>query len=237
MALTGVSLQDTWSLQQNQAGIANIKHVTFAIAYEKPFADQELSTQSALLVYPVKSAVLGISFQKYGFSAYSLQQAALTYARIFGPNLSASLNINYHQLKISNYGSAQTYSVEAGIQYQFSEKIRFGAHIANPGKSSFGKDIHAVIPVQIQFGSAYKPSSKVIIAGTFEQILNSGLDVKLGMEYLLLDWFALRGGVSANPFKQYGGFGINYQKFKFDAAASSHPVLGYSPQIALSYEF
>lgn len=237
MALTGVSLQDTWSLQQNQAGIANIKRAAFAVAYEKTFAGQELSTQSALLVYPVKSGVLGISFQKYGFSAYSFQQAGLTYARNFGPNLSASLNLNYHQLKISDYGSAQTYSVEAGVQYQISEKIRFGAHVSNPGKSTFGKNINAVIPVQIQFGSSYKPTSKVIIAGTIEQLLNSGLDVKLGMEYLLLDWFALRGGVSANPFKQYGGFGINYQKFKFDAAASSHPVLGYTPQIALSYEF
>jgi hypothetical protein len=237
MALTGVSLQDVWSLQQNQAGIANIKHAAFAIAYEKTFAGQELSTQSALLVYPLKSGVLGISIQKYGFSEYNLQQAGLTYARNFGPNLSASLNLNYHQLEISGYSSAQTYSAEAGIQYQLSEKLRFGAHLSNPGKSGFGKDINAVIPVQIQFGSSYKPTSKVIIAGTLEQILNSGLDVKLGMEYLLLEWFALRGGISASPFKQYGGFGLNYQKFKFDAAASSHPVLGYSPQIALSYEF
>ena len=237
MGLSGVSLQDIWSMQQNQAGIANIKKAAFAISYEKTFAGQELSSQSALLVYPLKSGVLGVNFQKYGFSAYNLQQAGLAYARNFGPNLSLALNFNYHQLKILGYGSSQSYSVDAGFQFSLSEKIRLGAHIANPGKSSFGKDINAIIPVQIQFGTSYKPTSKVTVAATLEQILDSKMDLKLGLEYLLINWFALRGGISADPFKQYGGFGINYLKFRFDAAATSHPVLGYSPQIALSYEF
>ncbi|WP_155975747.1 PorV/PorQ family protein [Daejeonella oryzae] len=237
MALTGVSLQDIWSLQQNQAGIANSKKAAFAIAYEKTFADQELSTQSALLIYPVKAGALGISFQKYGFSAYNTLQTGITYARTFGPNFSAALNFNYHQLRILGYGSSSAFSAAAGIQYLLSENIRIGAHISNPGKGNFGKNINATIPVQMQLGVSYISSSKVIIAGTIEQLLHSEMDLKMGLEYNLINWFAIRAGVSANPFKQYGGFGLNYRKFKLDVAATSQPITGYSPQLALGYEF
>ena len=237
MAGTGVSLQDVWSIQQNQAGLAGMKKISIAVAYEKPFAGYELSTQSAILVLPLNKNVFGISFQRYGFSSYTEQRTAFTYARSFGNKLYAAMNFNHHLMKIEAYGTVQTYSVEAGLQYHPSEKVSIAAHVANPTRNGQASELILAIPARLQVGASYLISEKVLLAMAVEQGLNAQMDTKLGLEYKVIELLALRGGISANPFKHYAGFGIRYHKLKMDIAASSQPVLGYSPQIALSYEF
>lgn len=237
MAGAGVSLQDVWSIQQNQAGLANIKEITVAVAFEKPFAGYELSTQTAIFVLPVKNNVFGLSIQRYGFASYNEQRTSLSYARPFGDQLYAALNFNYHLMKIEGYGSSQTYSVEAGVQYHFNNNLSIAAHIANPGLSRFAADLNSTIPARLQLGASYVFSEKVLLALAVEKTYRDHLDTKLGLEYQIIELLALRGGISAYPFKQYAGFGLKYHKLKMDIAASSQPVLGYSPQIALSYEF
>ena len=237
MANAGVALQDVWSLMENQAGIANLENPIISIGYEQRFLDKELNTQSIVFAIPVKQNVFGLSFQKYGFSAFSEQKVGFAYAKRFGNTLFAALNFNYHQLTIQNYGSAKAFSAEAGIQYLANEKFMIGAHVANPNKSTYDEEAGTDIPVSLQVGASYKFSDKVLLASSLVKTLNSTMDVKLGLEYHLIKWLALRGGVSANSFKQYVGFGLNYQHFKIDLATSSHLALGYSPQLALSYEF
>src|SRR5690606_29521659 len=95
----------------------------------------------------------------------------------------------------------------------------------------------SAIPVKMEFGIAYRFTDKLLLHSAFSKTLSSDADAGIGLEYAIAEWLALRGGLSANPLRQQAGFGLAYQKIRIDAAASSHPVLGYSPQIALSYEF
>ena len=237
LAGAGVSLHDAWSMQQNQAGLASVKNITLSIAIEKPFAEYDISTQSLIFVVPIKNNVFGFSFQRYGVSSYSEQRTAFCYAKNFGDKLYAALDFNYHSLKIENHGSTQTYSVEAGLMYRHNKNLILGAHIANPGQSIYNNEIYINIPFRIQLGASYIFSEKILFCSTLEKNFKGEDDGRFGIEYQIIDLFALRGGISANSFKQYAGFGIDYQKLKLDFATSSHPVLGYSPQIALSYEF
>ncbi len=234
---TGVALQDVWSMQYNQAGIAGLTKSVASASFERVFAGVELSNQSAVAVIPFKQNVFGVSFYNYGFSAYNEQKIGLAYAKKFGDKLFAALNFNFHQLKISQYGIAQTFSAEGGIQFKPGEKLCLGAHISNPSQSGYNKEASASIPVNIEFGASFILSSKLLLNTGFITVLNSAADARAGLEYAVLDWFALRGGLSVNPGKQYLGFGLNYQKLHFDFAASSHQSLGYTPQVALAYEF
>lgn len=237
MASAGISLQDVWSIQQNQAGLANIKNITVAIAVEKPFAGYELSTQTAIVVVPVEKNVFGASFQNYGFASYSQQRLGFSYARSFGPGLAAALDFNYHLMKIQGYNSSRTYSVEAGIQYQLNKNLALGAHAANPNQSKFDGESNSTLPARFQAGGSYLFSEKVLMALSIDKVIGYPIDHKIGLEYQLLNLLALRAGISTNPFKHYAGFGINYHRLKMDLATASQPFLGYSPQIALSYEF
>lgn len=237
LASTGVVLQSEWSVLNNQAGIATIKKPTVAICYEQRFADKDLNAQSLVFAYPLGKNVIGIGVQKYGINAFNEQKIGLTYARQYGNNLNLALNLNYHQLKIASYGNANAVSAEIGVQYQINQTMLVGAHLSNPGQGSYDAELSAIIPVVMQLGFAYNLSDQVFITTAAEQRLNNQPDFRLGGEYKIVEYFKLRGGVSVNPFKQYVGFGFSYQHMKIDAASASQAVLGYSPQLALSYEF
>lgn len=59
----------------------------------------------------------------------------------------------------------------------------------------------------------------------------------MGIDYRIIDLLSLRGGLSAKPFKQYAGFGLNYKKLLLDMATTYDANLGYAPQIAVGYAF
>jgi hypothetical protein len=86
-------------------------------------------------------------------------------------------------------------------------------------------------------GLAFLVSDKVLFISDLDKMLDFGMNIRMGIEYQIIRRFYLRGGLSANPFKQTGGFGLKYRRFSLDAAVSSHPRLGYSPNLSFNYEF
>ncbi|WP_256011540.1 hypothetical protein [Desertivirga xinjiangensis] len=233
----GAALQDIWSLQSNQAGLAAIERPVAAIAYQSNYLDTEISTQTALFAYPHKKNVFGISVQNYGVSVYKEQRMGLCYSKRFGSTLFVAINANIHQLSILQYGSAHTYSIEAGLQYKIGKQLLIGSHISNPGKNAFNSDVNASVPTAIQIGASYRCSDKVLLNSGLIKSLSTITDARFGLEYKPGESVALRGGINANPFRQFAGFGCKYKGLHVDVAASSHPNLGYSPQLALGYEF
>lgn len=237
MGSAGTALQDVWSLQQNSAGTANIEHAIFALGYEQHFLDPELSTQGAVLGIPVKNYVLGLNFQRYGITEYLEQTAGLALSRSFSSALSISLALKYHQVSIPVYGSGSAISVDAGLQYSLNDKIRLGSYVYNPGRSGINALSGSNLPSGISIGIAYLISDKVLFVSDLNKMLDFGVNVRMGIEYQIVRRFYLRGGISANPFKQTGGFGLKYKRISVDAAVSSHPRLGFSPNLSFNYEF
>jgi hypothetical protein len=237
MANAGVSLQDVWSAQNNQAGLSLISKPTVSLAYENRFLIKEIATKSAVFALPINKYVIGAAFQSYGVQAYSETRTSLSLARAFSPKLLTSITVNYHQIQITNYGNSKTYSLEVGLQSQALKNLWLGAHSANPNSSKYDNNTDQIIPTALQFGGSYQFSEKLLLTSEFEKILDDEADFKTGLEYKIIKAFAVRGGVSMNPFKQYAGFGLVLTDLLFDFGISSHPILGYSPQISLGYEF
>lgn len=234
---TGVALQDVWALQSNQAGIASIKRPIASIACESSFFNSAIMTQSAIFAFPYHRNVFGLSLRSYGMDEYKEQKIGFAFARGFGESVSASLSFNVHQLKISRYGSAGAWSVEAGMQYKAGSNLIIGAHIANPNRSAYDADLNAIVPVLFEFGTSLRLTDKVLLSSAIAKELDSAAGFKCGIEYNLISQVFLRGGAATNPFRQSAGFGYTYHSLNVDIAAASHPDLGFSPQISLGYEF
>ena len=238
MGNNGAAVADIWSLQGNPSGISSIKEITASANYAKHLFSNEVSTQGLVIAVPLKNNFVGISFQRYGFSAYNENKIGFAYAKKFGNQFSTAINLNYHQLKISNYGSSTGFSIDVGVLYQLNKQITLGSFVGNPSKQSFNtKEILATIPTSINIGASYLASDKVLIATTISKVLKETIDVRIGIDYKMVEFLSLRGGLSANPFKQYAGFGINYKKFLLDMATVYEANLGYAPQIGISYGF
>lgn len=238
MGNTGAALQDVWSMQSNPAGIAVLSSPVVGVTYKKNFPGTSLSTEAAVIVYPLKNHAFGLSVQTFGFSAYKELRLGFAYARKFGEAIYTALDFNYHQLSIPSYGSAGAFSIDAGFQYKPSNELIIGAHVSNLSNSSYDKGEGAVIPVYLAVGASYRFSEELllctsVVAGND----NSGGDFRAGMEYCLLRQLAFRAGVGVHPFNQYAGLGYSLKHVSVDLAVSNHLVLGYNPQISLAYVF
>ncbi|MES2873214.1 MAG: hypothetical protein V4708_05795 [Bacteroidota bacterium] len=236
MGSGGSALSDVWSLQQNPAGIADLKRPMVAIAFEKHFMDREVSTQTAVAVLPYRSNGFGLSFEKYGFSEFNEQMVGICYAKGFG-SFRMSVGLKYYQLSITHYGSANALTTEVGFQFEVSDKFTIASHVSNPDLSKYNSQQELNLPAKFTLGVAFLFNSRLSMIADIRKPFRQPADGMTGIEYNVLKWFSLRGGVSVNPFQQYTGFGINYNKIQVDVSVSSHPSLGYSPQVAIGYEF
>lgn len=238
MGNASAAVNDLWSLNANPAGITDTKSATAGINYARYFFGDDLSEQNFAVVLPFNNNYAGFSINRYGINEFNEIKAGLALAKKFGEHFSLALKTNVHQLKISEYGHATTFSVDLGANYALSEQIRFGLYVNNPSAQKYkATSLAAPIPTKIHLGATYEPSNKVIIGATVSKTFDEKFDVAMGIDYRFHEVLSLRGGLGAKPFKQYFGIGLNYQKFLLDIAVQSHPQIGYTPQIGLSYAF
>lgn len=238
MGNASAAVFDTWSLNANPAGITGQKSPTAALNYARYLFGDELAEQSFAFVLPFNNNFAGVSINRYGISEFSEIKAGFGLAKKFGEELSIGVKANVHQIKITNYGNATTFSVDAGVNYALSKQIGLGLYVNNPSSQEYkSTNVETYIPTAVHFGATYIPSNKLIIATTISKDFERKFDVRVGADYKFHEILSFRGGMSAKPFKQYVGMGLNYQKLIMDVAVESHPQIGYSPQIGLSYAF
>jgi len=236
MGNNGAAVKDIWSIESNVANITSAITPTIALGYTKYLFDTELSKQSIIFVLPVNSNALGISLQRYGITAYNEIKAGLAFAKEFGTHLSIGVKANYHQIKISNYGVSNTFTVDVGLNYTLNKQLNTGLYFQNPSQQDYLEKL-SNIPSIVGIGATYQPFDKILIASTISKNFYAGFNVGLGMDYILIDALSLRCGISTAPFKQYGGFGIHVKNLNIDAAVTNDINLGFTPQIAIAYAF
>ncbi|MFN0257704.1 PorV/PorQ family protein [Pedobacter ureilyticus] len=238
MGNASAAVKDVWSLNANPAGITGKKSPVATLNYARYLFGDELSEQSFAFVLPFDNNFAGISINRYGISEFNEIKAGFGLAKSFGDALSIGMKGNIHQIKITNYGNATTFSVDAGVNYALNKRIGFGLYVNNPSSQEYkATNVETHIPTAIHLGGTYAPSNKLILAATVSKDFDSKFDVAIGVDYKFYELLSLRGGLSAKPFKQYFGIGLNYQKLMMDIAIESHPQIGYTPQIGLSYAF
>ena len=84
MGGASVTMADVWALQYNIGALAGVQEAKVAAGYQTRFDLPELSTAGAVLSWPLTLGVAGMSISRYGFGAYSLQEATLGFAHQIG---------------------------------------------------------------------------------------------------------------------------------------------------------
>ena len=236
MANTGVAMQDIWSMQSNQAGLAILRQTSVAAAFQSHFFNSGISTQSLIVAVPYHHNVFALSWQTYGLAEYREHRAALALAKDFGGSVFSALNFSLHQLSINSYGTALAWSFEAGLQYKVADNVILGTHISNPSRNSYEQGA-STLPASVEFGATWKSSVNLLLSSAITKNLRGESGLGCGIEYSLEKRFSLRGGIFTNPLQQFAGLGFNRSSLRIDLAVAVHPSLGYSPQVSLGYEF
>ncbi|MCD6066467.1 MAG: hypothetical protein K0S33_1293 [Bacteroidetes bacterium] len=233
-----VTLDDVYSAQNNQAGLGFLKNISAGAYYENRFLLKQLGYSSLTGALPIKRGTFGLTYTSFGYSMFRQSKAGLGYGMKLGESFSAGVGLNYLSYSIGDiYGKAHAFSVELGLQGKLSKQVTVAAHIYNPNRAQITNYNNEKIPSQLKFGVQYKFSKQLLVIAEAEKSTYTNINFKGGIEYAPAKEFYIRAGVNSYPTQAAFGIGVNLEGLRFDLSSSYHNILGFSPQVGLSYVF
>ncbi len=239
-ALSGASstLTDVWSAQNNQAGLGFKRTFEAGVYYENRFLVKQLSTSAFAAALPIKRGCFGITYSGFGYSLYKESHLGIAYGMPLSENFSVGVQLSYLSTQIGDtYGRGQALTGSLGFQGKLGKKVIVAGHIFNPNRAKMTNYNNEVIPSLIKIGVQYLFSEKVSAVLEAEKSTYHKLNIKGGIEYAPRKELYLRAGASSFPASASFGLGVNLKGFKVDLSSAYHSILGFSPQMGLSYEF
>ncbi|OFX61733.1 MAG: hypothetical protein A2046_09065 [Bacteroidetes bacterium GWA2_30_7] len=237
MGNTGVMTPSLWSTSHNQAGLAFLKVSEVGLHYNNKFLMRELGLSSLAFAYPTKkTGTFGLNYNYFGYAKYNENKIGLSYAKMFGSSFAAGVQIDYFQTHIDEgYGNKGVPVAEIGILAQPTKGLYIGAHLFNISRAKLDDYSNEKIPTIFKIGLGYAFSEKALVCIETEKDMDYKPIFKGGIEYQLLVNLYLRTGIITNPVQNTFGIGYKMNKFKADIAFATHPVLGLSSHITLTY--
>jgi hypothetical protein len=225
-----------WAVSYNPAGLAGISGLQCSVfIIPEQFGLQELKTSALAAAAPLSFAAIGITAEKFGFDLYSETEFGLALARKIDGNVSAGLCFEYDRIDIARYGSAGRYFIHGGFKAHVLEKVDAGFSVRNIASSALG--ITGEKPPQVlNLGVCWHPFHDLQISMEMEKDVRFPASVKMGFEQVVFSAIALQAGVANNPDKYSFGIAAGYSLFEFGYAGYSHPDLGWTHQIELSFK-
>lgn len=237
LANASVCLDDAWAYHHNPGALAGIRQFSAGIYYHARFLARELQTQALSIALPLKTGVLSVGSQFYGYEQYRHTRAGIGYSLLLGETIGAGVQVNLQQLRFGgNYGSAITATVEAGMLVKIAEKWDVGMSVLNAGRQRITPHEEERYTTVLRIGTRYRPSKKVSVLCETEKQVVHPITFRAGLEYAPVESFVVRFGAQSGPTTL--AFGVGYRKngFRIDAGTSYHPILGWTPNAGLTWQ-
>ena len=231
-------LYDVWSARNNQGSLGFVRQSEVAAFYENRFLLKDLAQSGFAAVLPIKKGTFGLSYSNLGNKFYRESQTTLSYGMLLNPNISVGIGFDYLNTKIADiYGKANAFTGSVGFTAKILPQIVIATHIYNPFRAKITNYNNEKVPTILKFGAQYVFSKKVFLVAEAEKTSSQKVNIKGGIEYMPASIVYLRAGASSYPTQASFGVGVNYNGLKIDMSSMYHSVLGFSPQIGLSYAF
>jgi hypothetical protein len=241
MGNVSAAVPDFWSMYNNQAIMPFYDKMAVGVSYNNRYLLKETSTAVLGVVLPLKngSDVFAVNLYHYGGGNFGAMKAGIAYAKSFASVFSFGLQFDYllDYFNDAMYGKRSGFTFETGLYGQITKDFSLGFHVYNPARLKMitYNDIPEYIPTILRLGLAYKFKEKCIVGLDVEKNLDTKLQIHTGIEYTLLKFLILRGGIRFPDFSFSLGVGTEWKGLFIDFASSYHVHLGYSPQLAIIY--
>ena len=237
------------SLFNNQAGLADLKNVSFLLSGQETF-DAPYSPYSDNMgvgfAIPISSGTFGLNFHYFGATDIKQNKIGLTYARKLMEALSIGVQFDLVSTQIPMNEKSNLFTFEIGLQYQLIDHLLLGIHLYNPAKLEIIED--EFLPNILRTGITYAPYKKFLVHAEITKDFDFPFVVKSGIEFELVNDLWLRIGFQHKPTTFNFGIGYLFKNgFRFDVAAyyqqglevTSSGVLGNSgfvPSFGVGYD-
>jgi len=246
VANASVAFTDINSLFNNQAGLVDLKNISFLLSGQETFRGPYSDNLGGGFAIPIPFGAVGFNFHYFGTDDIRQNKIGLTYARKLSEALSVGIQFDLLSTQIPLNEKSNLFTVEIGLQYKIIENLLLGIHLYNPAKLEIIED--EFLPTILRVGATYAPHKKLLIHAELEKDFDFPIVFKSGIEYELVTDLWLRIGFQHKPTTF--NFGVGYQfknRLRFDVAAYYQQGLnlissgilassGFVPSFGLGYD-
>ena len=238
IANSGVALSnDVFAIFNNPAGLTQMNWREIGVFYSPaPFGFKELANGFIAYNEPLSFGSISFGAMTYGFDLYKEDRILLGYSCRFYNNFFLGLAFNYHIVSIKNYGNKSVLYFSLGGLSYITPDIRWGFFVYNINRASF-VDEDDQIPTVFNTGFSYNIIPELSVNAELEKDIRYTASLRFGIDYYIIDNFALRTGFSNEPSVFSAGIGINYSFISLDYAVTNHPDLGLTHQAGILISF
>ncbi|TGE25665.1 hypothetical protein E5K00_10880 [Hymenobacter aquaticus] len=239
-----VTLADVWAVGNNVAGLGQVTSAAVGFYAENRYLSRALNTAVLAAALPVGSltdgkatrGVVGFEAQRFGDKLYSEQRVGAGYG-YRGSLVSVGARFDVLQVSIEGLGSKRAVAVSLGGQAEVvPNRLVFGAYLYNLNQARLAEYDRERVPTVLKAGLSFRPTDKVMLNAETEKDVDQAADFKAGVEYLVIEALAVRGGFSTLSRQTTGGVGLKAGQFRIDYAAAWHTALGLSQHLAIGVQ-
>ncbi len=238
LALGGASVatDNVYSGMNNPAVVAFSSSPVVAMTYASRFSLSDVGLTASI---PTKFGVFGVNAHSFGSSNYAEMKYAAYYARAFGEQFSASLQVDALSLVLNSQGeSLWCMTAEIGLWYRVTKDLTFGFHLYNMLNTEYETYYYdEPVPVNLKLGLAYSVFDNFMLTTEIENSSVYGTSLRGGMQYTLMPQVFLRCGGASNPALASLGIGVEWHQLKFDIAAQAVRIIGKTGAFSIAYIF
>lgn len=236
LANATVAVHDNWSYHHNPGALAHVRKLSLGSSYESRFLLPELQTQALVLAIPLKVGTLSTGLQSFGHKNYRTNRIGIGYSLLLSETFSAGVQINYHRVRILNYGASQLMTAEAGVLAKINEKLFFGFSIVNLNRAKLTEQAGNWLSTHLRLGLSYQINPEVLLLFESTKEVLSAIRFKTAVEYEFIPQFRFRTGAASAPFEIAFGFGYNTRyQLQINMGSAYQQIIGWSPHIGLNY--
>jgi hypothetical protein len=224
-------------LLSNPASTGLFSKKEIQLSWSKLYGLDELSQGDLYLTFPLnKRLTLGAGYNIFGKNDYYKENLLIIGFGIkMSEHLSLGTNLKYFQLSFPPpYGDFKTLGLDLGSLYKIDEKVQIGLALKNVNQPELIKDSDE-IPFSYSAGISLYPYERVLIAAELYKTKSEKEELRFGQEIKVFHNLALRFGMKTSPACYSLGTGLELENLRFDYGYLSHPVLGGSHKVTLSF--
>lgn len=233
-----LTFEDAFAYHHNPGALGFLENSEVAIHYEARFMLRELQTQGFAYAQPLKTGVLSVGGQFYGYEHFRTNRVGAGYSMQLTDKLAGGVQLNYMSLRLDPaYGIRHAVSGEAGLLTKFSDDFRLGFSVVNIGRARLSEYEDDRFTTTMRLGVGYKIIDELDFLIEVEQAVTHNPRLRAGIEYHPIDFFYFRAGAQGGPMEFSFGTGFNFEQITLDLASHYNQILGWTPSASFTFKF
>jgi hypothetical protein len=194
----------------NPALSAASAELTAGLVYFRPFGIPELSSAALITRFSLGSLGSGLTFSAFGNELYRENQLTANISgKVLAERLLLGVNLHWFSLRVENFENLNTFSIDAGLQYQPQDRLLIGFSIHNLNQPALNGRKQE-IPLITSFGIAFRMHERFISYISLRKDFRYAPSLCLGFTMQLATYLQLHSGV--NTYPSIPSLGMSFMK-------------------------